>query len=295
MSHSEVKDNIQSCLEDGTRKGREDTQTAAYDKSILDSLPCKVVMIYSNWSLASIEEKLYEYTADEFSMCRVVRFKGEETDRTLCLMRVTLLNRLIDEGFDRRRRELDFSCAELRLGVYNFPKSGESKNLFISLPKDLSSSECRSQLSQKLDNFTKFGLCSAEDMKLNLIVSSRDSNTHSGTAFITFKKETPVEIIACVKILLHDSWLLTSTGERHSLLQCYWARERPVGDKSYNKNEKNPHIQTVESSSEVKCGSKTKDFDEDIHKNEDDVSSEEFIETMSKSMTIRSRRNKQLS
>lgn len=194
------------------------------------NLPYKVVVIYSGWSLSSIEDKLYHYGTDtDFGMCRVDRYKSEETNRTICLMRTEFFRHLMDAGYSKRKYGEDFSCTEYTLRPHNFPKEGESNNLFISLPKELSASECRSQLERKLQSISEFGVFAAEDMKINLPMKSRENDIHNGSAFVTFKREMPLEIIALIKILLHDTWWHSSAempADWRVLCQCYWARER---------------------------------------------------------------------
>lgn len=193
----------------------------------------KVAVIYSGWSLSTIEDKLYNYgSSSDFGMCRVDRYKGEETNRTICLMKTSFYEKLMSAGYNKRKYGEDFCCTEYKLREHNFPKFGESNNLFLSLPKDLSASECRVQLERKLNEISSFGIFNLEDMKLNLPTKSRENDIHNGSVFITFKREMRIELIALIKILLHDTWWYSessnpdSVPEKRMICQCYWARER---------------------------------------------------------------------
>ena len=200
----------------------------------------KVVVIYSGWPLSTIKTKLYDFgTSSDFGMFRVDRYKGEETNRTICLMTTNFFDTLMNNGYSKRRYGEDFCCSEYKLREHNFPKDGESNNLFISLPKELSASECRQQLLSKMDQIMEFGVFGADEMKINIPMKSRENDIHNGSAFMTFKREIPRDVVALVKILLHDTWLygnLSNFDETNAapdssqitsfLCQCYWARER---------------------------------------------------------------------
>ena len=210
----------------------------------------KVVVIYSGWPLSSIKDKLYEFgTGSDFGMFRVDRYKGEETNRTICLMTVNFFDSLMRSGYSKRKYGEDFCCSEYKLRDHNFPKDGESNNLFISLPKELSASECRQQLLSKMDQIMEFGVFGSDEMKINVPMRSRENDIHNGSAFITFKREVFRDVVALVKILLHDTWLYSTVSEltpdpdqpsnqvQGFLCQCYWARERVSSKESAGSRE----------------------------------------------------------
>lgn len=192
-----------------------------------DTKTYKVAVIYSSWSIQSITDKLSEYgSSDDFAMLRVDRHKGEETNRTICLMDSDFFDSMISSGYDRRKYGEDFSMTEYQIRDHNYPKEGETDSLYIPLPKSLTGAECQQQMQRKLDTICGFGVCTVDDIKINIPMKSRDTGEHNGLLFLSVKKELPKECITVFKILIHDTWWYTSDDERVSLCRCYWARER---------------------------------------------------------------------
>jgi len=190
------------------------------------SCPYVLAIIYSNWPLSTINEFLASSdSSDGYGLLKIDYRKGKETNRTICLMSSKFYQQLLAEGYNKRRYNFDFAVSQYQLRQHNYPSEGESSNLFVPLPKEMLASECRRYLEEKLSEMCSFGLLNDDDYKLNIPTSSRQSDLHKGSAFLTFKKEVNVDVIASVKILLHDSvWNMET--EQKELAQCYWAKDR---------------------------------------------------------------------
>jgi len=131
------------------------------------------------------------------------------------------------KGLTAGQRGLDFKMTEYEIREHNLPKEGYTRNFFIPLPKELSIDAVQNQLQNKLDVLCRFGMFSKDEKpRLKIPVESRETGSHRGRAFVTFSRDTPIEVIALARILLHLTRLYLDE-EKHELMECYWAKERP--------------------------------------------------------------------
>ena len=119
---TETTDNLEQMCETDQKMDQKQMDDMS---DFLSRQPYKVVVIYSGWSLSTIEDKLWNFGSNtDFGMCRVDRYKGEETNRTICLMKKSFYDKLVNMGYNKRKYGEDFCCSEYKLREHNFPKLG---------------------------------------------------------------------------------------------------------------------------------------------------------------------------
>lgn len=198
-----------------------------------------VAIIFSRWNLDTVYDFIMDHASEsEFvGPLRIDRNKGQETDRTICIMSASLYDTL-KESYPRRTYSCDFSITEYELRKYNHPKEDETYKLFVHLPRQLSASKCALQLEDKMKAFTQAGLVKQDEYKVDVPCSSREVNTHRGLAFVSFKRTVPQDVICVIKLMLHDSWW-TLNEEDTQLMKCNWARNRTNKRSVKEKKEQN--------------------------------------------------------
>ena len=189
-----------------------------------------VVIVFSSWLLedicAFLENELGA-TDEQIGLIRIDRVKDgdqyKETNRTILLLDRCLLDTAAKMGYTQYNR--NFKMAEYEVREHNLPRKGSSRNFYIPLPKELSGSDARAQIQNKLDVLMRFGMFPRSRPRLNIPLVSRETGgTHKNMAFVSFSKDTPVETIALARILIHDTRLYTAE-EEFGLMKCFWARE----------------------------------------------------------------------
>ncbi len=189
-----------------------------------------VVMVFSSWLLedicAFLENELGA-TNEQIGLIRIDRVKDgdqyKETNRTILLLDRCLLDAAAKMGYTQYNR--NFKMSEYEVREHNLPRKGSSRNFYIPLPKELSGSDARAQIQNKLDVLVRFGMFPRSRPRLNIPLESRETGgTHKNMAFVSFSKDTPIETIALARILIHDTRLYSSENE-WGLMKCFWARE----------------------------------------------------------------------
>lgn len=205
----------------------------------------KLVLIYSRWSLSEIQsffEKLEEFPLEEIGPMTIIKRKGKETKRTLCLMKNRAYYELLNRGYDKKKYDIDFFMSEYKLSNYDYPKQNESRILYVGLPPTLTASECREQLEEKLMDLENFNVINKEKCQIKIPLKSRQTDEHKGLSFIYFR-EVEIKDIIVVKSILNDSWWFKSEDETYQeTMTCYWARKRIFK----NKNQIDVKIKTTD-------------------------------------------------
>jgi len=188
-----------------------------------------VVIVFSSWLLrdiCSFLENELGATDEQIGLIRIDRVKDgdqyKETNRTILLLDRCLLEAAKKMGYTQYNR--NFKMAEYEVREHSLPRKGSSRNFYIPLPKELSGSDARAQIQNKLDVLVRFGMFPLSRPRLNIPLESRETGTHKNMAFVSFSKDTPVETIALARILIHDTRLYSSE-EEFGLMKCFWARE----------------------------------------------------------------------
>lgn len=182
-----------------------------------------VAIIFSELSLSTIKDQLHDKfgaTAEDIGVLRVVRkfiSRGRyaETNRTIILVKRAI--------FDEMIMDRDFKVSEYKLKDYNYPRKGYSSNFYIRLPENMTVDEAREQLDFKIRVCQSFGL-QIGSYSINIPLKSRDAGIHKGVAYITFKKDCPLDDIALTQILIHHTKLYVD--DTSHLMDCMWAKNR---------------------------------------------------------------------
>ena len=189
-----------------------------------------VVVIFSRLPLRYICKFLEEdlgSTEDDIGVIKIDRKRdGTETNRTIVLLKKSLLDKAKESGYTESNRNLDFKMVEYEVRQYNLPKEGYTSNFFIPIPKEVGGENIRHQLQNKIDVLTKFGLFGEIKPYLNIPIESRETGNHKGRAFITFPRNMDMKIAALARICLHDTRIYLDE-DKFELMKCYWARFVP--------------------------------------------------------------------
>jgi hypothetical protein len=187
-----------------------------------------VVVVFSKWPLrqlcAFLEDELGA-SQDQIGLMRIDRSKGQETNRTIMLVKRELLTTAEKKGFTEHKKGVDFQMSEYGVREFNKPQKGYTRNFFIPLPEKVTFTDATAQLENKLDIFCKFGMFEKNKPRLNIPLASRETEKHSGHAFVTFSRETKNDEIVLARILLNDTRIYTNETE-YELMKCLWARDR---------------------------------------------------------------------
>ena len=236
------------------------------------------VVVFSGWRLEYIVKFLEEELGaqeDQIGLMRIDRTKGEETNRTIMLVKRSLFDDAVAKGFDKHQRDQDFKMTEYEIRDHNKPREGFSKNFFIPIAKNLTTQSFTDQVENKLDILTAFGLFNSKTrpyVKVPLV--SRESGDHRGRGFVTFPRNSDLNVVALARVLLNDTRLYTSEDEHH-LMGCFWAKEQTHKGKKQKqrpktgKPTKHGSSPTDSKKSDTKQGSKSKselDLESDVTK-----------------------------
>lgn len=264
-------------------------------------------ILYSEWSL----DDLYNWMesnleTDSFSDIHIDRTRSrKETNRTVCLMREDVYDDLVNRGYTRRNRYADFWIQRYQIHDYHHPSNGYSSNMYVSLPKEfnLTVTESRQQLQDKIDTLCKFGVLSAGEVTIKIPLVNRESGEPKGGAFIVFTQSVDPNAIAVSKLYIDNSyWYAPAASStvnsekteviKHSdseLVKCYWARSIPAkGPAKGPAKSKHSAKPKAPSKAEAKTKSKTEAYPDPVSvkpaavgKSDDKVSSEKLEELMS--------------
>ncbi len=201
----------------------------SYEKKASDSgkKTYPVFIVHSSWPITEIDKfnRLYGEEGDFFGPIRIDRFKGEETSRTVCIFSENVYQRMLADGYGDRKNGKDFVIERYRLRDFNYPRAHENTNLFVQLTKTLTTAECRSQLTEKLNALIELGILKMSDFRVKIPLKSRETGEHVGAAFITFEKGVNVDAIALTRVSIHDShWHIGDSG--FELVNCFYVRDQ---------------------------------------------------------------------
>lgn len=201
-----------------------------------------VAVAFSRWPLGQLlqflEDKL-SVSQSDVGVMRIDRSGGKETNRTIMLVSRSLYNKALEKGYSEHQPGLDFKLTQYELKEHNLPKDGYSRNFFIPLPPSLTGDEARDQLQNKLNVLSEFGMFS-DSPRLKIPLKSRETGEHKGQAYVTFSQNTPTNVIALARVLLHDTRLYTTESVEYERMRCFWAREKDLTGRKMAPNKKGP-------------------------------------------------------
>jgi len=187
-----------------------------------------VFIILSQWGIDEIYNfiKNYKKTEDELGMLKVEMNKFQETNRTLALMSRDLYKRLCDAGFSEKNPLIDFRIVPYRVNPEHIK---DKKSLFLKLPHGMKLSQCRFEITRRLEIMKRFNII-PPDYRLIIPPYSRLRDLHSGKAYINFDHISPDGILCCRlflhKIRIGNHWIL-----------CFWPKEHEENNENKKKFE----------------------------------------------------------
>jgi hypothetical protein len=196
-----------------------------------------VALVFSNFVLSKIYNIFFDYLkadTDDICMSKIERYKdkrtGElkESNRTLFLIRRNLLDRAIEAGLDKKNSNFDFRIVEYNLNAKNFPLSGYSENLYVSLPEFLKTEEAESIIKEKMRQFVKFGLLDETDYSLNIPLASRLTGKHRNFALLDFSEYVDLNTRVVIKLLLHNSYVFLPVTQTLYYIPFYWRKKYKI-------------------------------------------------------------------
>ncbi len=175
--------------------------------SLVNAKPAKLCLIYSSLSSDEIEEFLEKYGSGIFSSIKIsVDKDGNETRRSLVFLQEDVYDDIIESKMDRAKYDFDFSIKEFELSERNLPGEKHERNLFVFLPYNMSLQDARILMKDQLQDIFSCDVIQPTDVNIEIPSTSRvGSGESKGFAILKFKKDIPVETIACIKMFLNGS------------------------------------------------------------------------------------------
>jgi hypothetical protein len=184
-----------------------------------------VYVIYCWKSLDEIKQVLKEYITENSVLGPIkIDFSGsKETNRNVCVMSKDIYDSLLKAGHDTKNRKDGLSVARYHLNYKHYPYNEKFMNIFVKLPRGVSSIMCRSILTDKLNVIKKTGLYDFNH-KIDIPLKSRVKGQHFGKAIIKFDaKEQDRPKIALINVLLNNSQWGENVGDNLRVFTS-WAR-----------------------------------------------------------------------
>lgn len=199
----------------------------------MSNVPAKLYYVYSTWKINDIIEFIRQFFPDynkEFfdkliGPTRIEYYRRQVTERTLCLFRPEIYQRLHKEGFHQRMFSYDFRIQPYEIRDTNKPEPGSSSNLYIPLPYTLDRELCYSDLTTKLEKLEEYGILNSSDYHLTFPTPIKSFDRPTGSAFVEFNNNVGIETRAVIKLVLHDT-LWKVPNDREYRVKCLWARNR---------------------------------------------------------------------
>jgi hypothetical protein len=176
--------------------------------------------ILSRWTI----ETIFKYINDnglstDHCFVRVIHDKsGRETNRNIAFL----------------PKEAESKLPELEVNSYKFQdhllfREGFTQNFYVPFPKklDISISDCRHILSQKLQSFVKTGWLKDDQFTIQIPFKSRQFGTLQGAMFVLFHDVDP-KVLAMIRFVIdYSSWKTCPDNEdpRNYVMRCLWAKE----------------------------------------------------------------------
>lgn len=206
-----------------------------------EQCPFPVYLIYSKWSLSQMDTFLKDF--GDVGFLRIMYDNdGKETDRTIAILPSSTYDALCEEGYGDAKQGTRTYGRGFRLSPFllkdsSFPGEGRTKTLFVPVPKTLGDDDSQviASVVDKLKHLAEWGIIEENSWLVNVPLKSREKGGVRGGCFISFKRETPLERIAMVRILLTDTyWPEQEWSEERAVFRCFWKRADRIdrGDKS---------------------------------------------------------------
>lgn len=187
-------------------------------------------MIYSGWSLASIQEYLQQYGGAKYLRIIYDFRTSKDTNRTLAVLDEEVYGLLVCNGVDKRPGGKDFSISRYILRDSQLPGKDKITKLFIQVPPVFRHRESfvRNSLEEKLHQLAEWNIIPANSWILTIPLQSRETGILRGGCYVSFKDVSP-QAIALVKICINDTcWDKNKTDPLGEVVRCFWARSAPA-------------------------------------------------------------------
>lgn len=206
-----------------------DSNDATDDNDEKSKFP--VYIIHSKWPVDEIEEFIDENSVngieEDAALMRIDYFKGDSTDRTIVVLNREVYDNLLEAQLP------GFSISPFKTGVHWQPKPDENDRcFFVKLPPGYPASKCRKSLFIKLQEMVDFEILgSVDDYNITIPLKGRDreSNEHTGQAYIDFKETVDLEAIVMARVLIAYSYWnyhMDSTPANNYRVCCYYKKDR---------------------------------------------------------------------
>lgn len=163
-----------------------------------------VCLIHSSWSIPTIINFLKKHVniPEDLGDIHVITDNEIETNKSIALFRNEAVEKLIDLGFGRRKFGHDFRISRVPLA------KAQGRELLLTLPVELTSSECYDQIETMLNLCVKYDLISDNDFEIILFNKSRIEDQHSGYGIIEFSPRVRLTTVNSIRMLIDGSeWM----------------------------------------------------------------------------------------
>lgn len=185
-------------------------------------------VIYSRWSLRSIEDFLTSHSAASDKACMRVDYKLEETgmtdtNRTFILMKESLVKGLKDNKYHLPgRKGFFFSKFKIR---DDFKIDHRSLCIPIPVNLGLTGSEIKNYIETRMLPFIEFGVVTPTDYTVIVPMLSREADTPKKACYINFEKGVSNDSMIVVRTLLNYTKWETSVNDCN--LMCFFSNSMP--------------------------------------------------------------------
>jgi hypothetical protein len=211
-----------------------------------------VYVIYSSYPLSEIKRRLSTYAKrvekrlidggmsknevhkrTKVGPLRIVRSRGEQTDRTISVMGDEVYQELVKDGKKKNGRQRRFNLDDFQIRPYHLaesqrPKKRDMRHLMVCLPKVLSRIECDKQLRHHMTDLVNFGVVSADAYQIAIPFESRENDNHVGRAFLVFADHVNIWDIVITHATLRETIWTTKKNNPLSgdsrWRHCFWAK-----------------------------------------------------------------------
>jgi len=149
-----------------------------------------IYIIYSNWSIEKINQFLDNIIPDCVGLLKILYdSNGNETNKTISVVKEELYDRLVTMGHNTFSYELDFKIKKYKLGEFLLPPPDKSNNLFIPTIKKVTELYVTDIINSKLIALANVGIIEQNSWIIKCPKISRKTGIVKQGCFIFFKNE----------------------------------------------------------------------------------------------------------
>lgn len=184
-----------------------------------------IYIIYSNWSIEKISQFLDTIQPGCVGLLKILHDNnGNETNKTITVIKENLYDKLVDMGHNTFSYELDFKIKKYKLGDFLLPPPDKSNNLFIPTIKKVTELYVTDIIDSKLTALSTVGIIEPNTWVIKCPKISRDTGIVKQGCFIFFKN-VPIHNIATVRFLINNTfWDDNEEKKYDNMIKCHWAK-----------------------------------------------------------------------